>query len=911
MSFANFLYTVILYPLVQLIEISFKIFDKLFDNTGIAILGVSFTVTMLCLPLYIVAEKWQQIERDTQTKLKPGIDRIKQTFKGDEQYMILSTFYKQNHYHPMMALRSSFGLLIQIPFFMAAYSCLSKMSALQGNSFLFIRNMGQQDALFHIGNFPVNILPIAMTIINIIAGAIYTKGFAVKDKIQIYGMALIFLVLLYSSPAGLVLYWTMNNIFSLIKNIFYKFKNPAKILYICAVICCILGTIFILFIYRTKTANKLIALFFFAVIFAIPLYVKFFSTILDTKLKNFVQCKKIRNLIFIFSCILLLVLTSISIPASLIGSSPVEFCGIGSNTTPYFIFKTIFAQSFGIFIFWAFCIYFLFGKRIQTLMALFMAFIALSAVANVFIFQGKYGDISQTLTFLNITDFYTFGVKSIINLLFTLALFICLCFFAPKKEGKPLIFIINLLSLALAVTTIPNFLYINKEIANYKSNFKNESVSEISPIFNLSKNKPNVILLFLDRAQAQFIPEMLKEDESFNKSFSGFVNYPQVLSYNGHTIMGAPGMFGGYEYIPYEMNKRDSVPLVEKNNEALLLLSRIFNEQLGYSSVITDPSWANYNTFIDTSIVKDFPAIKAYKTEGLYNDLWYKKHPESDFAENAEKIIRRNILYFAIFREIPICMREFIYYHGTYWSSDENLNGFSTLISSYAPLTFLPELTNISETEKGTFSSITNELTHTSFYLQAPDFIPVKSVTNYGSSIFAKNDSYHTQMATFKMLANWFDYMKENGVYDNTRIVIVSDHGGASEEKVFEKNKELDDKVSSTKYRGRGHYHCLLMFKDFNATGNIKTDNTFMTNADAPSLLLKDFGGNLKNPYTNKIIPLNTKTFKENGIYITTSDAHQPLYNGTYKFSIKENEWWHVKENIFESKNWTQEVPRD
>ena len=167
MSFANILYTVILYPLVQIIEISFKLFDKIFDNTGISVIGVSLTVTLFCLPLYIVAEKWQQIERDTQKRLKPGVDRIKQTFKGDEQYMILSTFYRQNHYHPMMALRSSFGLLIQIPFFMAAYSCLSKLPALQGQSFLFIRDMGQQDAIFKIGSFPINILPIAMTIINI------------------------------------------------------------------------------------------------------------------------------------------------------------------------------------------------------------------------------------------------------------------------------------------------------------------------------------------------------------------------------------------------------------------------------------------------------------------------------------------------------------------------------------------------------------------------------------------------------------------------------------------------------------------------------------------------------------------------------------------------------------------------
>jgi membrane protein insertase Oxa1/YidC/SpoIIIJ len=70
-----------------------------------------------------------------------------------------------------------------------------------------------------------------MTAINIIAGAVYTRGFPLKDKIQLYGMALIFLVLLYNSPAGLVLYWTMNNIFSLLKNIYFKIKSPKKILF--------------------------------------------------------------------------------------------------------------------------------------------------------------------------------------------------------------------------------------------------------------------------------------------------------------------------------------------------------------------------------------------------------------------------------------------------------------------------------------------------------------------------------------------------------------------------------------------------------------------------------------------------------------------------------------------------------
>ncbi len=911
MVFANILYTIILYPLVQIIEISFKIFDILFNNTGISVLGVSLTVTLLCLPLYIVAEKWQQIERDTQAKLRPGITRIKNTFKGDEQYMILSTFYKQNHYHPMMALRSSFGLLIQIPFFMAAYSCLSKMPALQGKAFLFIRDMGQQDAFFRIGTFPVNILPIAMTLINVIAGAIYTKGFAIKEKLQIYGMALIFLVLLYTSPAGLVLYWTMNNIFSLVKNIFYKLKHPVKVLYLCALVCSLAGAFFVLFIFKTKLANKLIGLIFFLLIIAIPLYVKFFSKLLNGRLSFFVNNSKERNSIFFISCFLLFIITAISVPSSLIGSSPSEFCGIGSNTTTSFIFKNIIFQAFGIFFFWTTCIYFLFGKRIKTLLAFFMSFLALTALADLFIFQGNYGDISQTLVFLNETDFASFGIKSIINLFVIILLFILLALFSDLKKGKVLFYTLTLLSFALIISSIPDFITIKKEIKNYLANSNNQNVSNIKPIFKLSKNHKNLVLLFLDRAQARFIPELFKEAPELYESFSGFVNYPQVLSFNGHTLMGAPAMFGGYEYTPWEMNKRKNETLKDKHNEALLLLPRVFTEELGYSAVITDPSWANYNTFIDTSIADNYPDIQAYKTIGLYNDLWYKANPASDISKNAEILIKRNMLYFAFFRQAPICMRDFIYQHGSYWSTDSNLNDLSTLIDNFAPLSFLKELTSISDTESGSYSCLVNELTHSSYFLQAPEYLPSNNVSNFGSSSFSKNSAYHTQIAAFKMLGKWLDYLKENDIYDNTRIVIVSDHGCDKTEADFEKDAELDKKVAGSKYSGRGHYHCLLMFKDFNSNGKMITDNSFMTNADTVSLLLKDFDKTFTNPFTNKTIPLDTASFKENGIYLTSSDAHKPVYNDTYLFSIKDNEWWHVKENIFESKNWTQEVPHD
>ena len=135
------LYNIIILPLNTLLEFFYQFLFEATGNEGIAVIGLSFVVTLCTLPLYMVAEGWQEKERETQIALKPGIERIKKFFKGDEQYMILNTFYRQNHYSPIMALRSSFSLLIQIPFFLAAYHFLSDLGTLKGVSFLFVKDI--------------------------------------------------------------------------------------------------------------------------------------------------------------------------------------------------------------------------------------------------------------------------------------------------------------------------------------------------------------------------------------------------------------------------------------------------------------------------------------------------------------------------------------------------------------------------------------------------------------------------------------------------------------------------------------------------------------------------------------------------------------------------------------------------
>ena len=66
----------------------------------------------------------------------------------------------------------------------------------------------------------------------------------------------------------------------------------------------------------------------------------------------------------------------------------------------------------------------------------------------------------------------------------------------------------------------------------------------------------------LDRAISGYVPYILEEKPELQEQFAGFTYYPNTLSHGFYTNFGVPGLFGGYEYTPTEMNKRDSELLV-------------------------------------------------------------------------------------------------------------------------------------------------------------------------------------------------------------------------------------------------------------------------------------------------------------------------------------------------------------
>ena len=114
MSFLEALRVLILGPIELILDVVFSVSIQITGNAGLSIVFMSLAINLLILPLYTKADAVQRKERDIAAKLKPGIDLIKETFTGDERFMILQTYYRQNHYKPYYVLRNSISLLLNI-----------------------------------------------------------------------------------------------------------------------------------------------------------------------------------------------------------------------------------------------------------------------------------------------------------------------------------------------------------------------------------------------------------------------------------------------------------------------------------------------------------------------------------------------------------------------------------------------------------------------------------------------------------------------------------------------------------------------------------------------------------------------------------------------------------------------------
>lgn len=898
----SLLNNLLIQPLVLIYDILFTLIYGLVENPVLSIVILSIVINFIVLPLYCKADAIQKAEQEKAKKMKPWIDHIQRQFSGDERFMILSAYYKIEHYSPASTLKEAGPLLLQIPFFIAAYRYISSIPILERASFGLIHDLLKPDGLVTIAGFSINILPILMTVINIASSIVYSKGGPLRLKIQIYGTALVFLVLLYDSPSGLVLYWIMNNLFSLGKNVYYAHKPKDKTILPTLISVLVVPLITLLMIDgKIDTAMDsflsecILACALMTIIrTALRLY---HMRIPDGLLRLFLRTgSEARHslLLILLPELVLTLLFGLLIPSSIIASSPIEFTDTSTGVLQSELLSFPAMVFSGLFLVWTSVIILSRDDSKREMLTVLMWCISGVAIINQFVFPVRTGTLYTDLSF---DGYLNFPVWIIV-----LNIFCCLliCAFLILLYAKKRVYLLRagtILSLSLLVLSLMNYHSIVQAIIPVEEK-RQEQKNDISPI-TLTKTGTNVVVMMLDRAIGGYVPYIFDEFPGLEDSYEGFIFYPDTVSFGPYTNFGAPGLFGGYDYTPYVSNKRDTVSLKEKHNEALKLMPLLFSEN-GYDVSVCDPPYANYQWTPDLSIFDDMPNVRAYNLNGVFSSRF-----RNEIKGDPHVRQRHNFLIYPLFRISPLFMKNMIYDGGNYITINRAVGFTTELINTYSVLAYLNDITTVIDDERDQFIMFQNETPHNPTALNPPDYAVngEPAVVEYqdrilnGRTLIIRDQSnwghYCINIAVYKAIAKWLDYLKEQGVYNNTRIILVSDHGRDL--------RQFEDMIHPDGLDIES-LNPLLMVKDFNAGGDWTISNDFMTNADVPIIAMKGVIKNPTNPFTGQ--PINDNLKNSGALIVTDSENWQIDVNNGNTFDIGRSHWWAVHDSIFDMDNW-------
>lgn len=192
---------VLAYPLFMLLNW----LHKLVANWGVAIILLTVLIKLAFYPLSAASYKSMAQMR----KLTPRLQQLKERYGDDRQKLheAMMKIYKEEKINP---LGGCLPILVQIPVFIALYWVLLGAVELRQAPFaLWITDLSAQD--------PYYVLPVVMAITMFVQQKLSpTPPDPVQAKVMMF-MPIVFSVFFFFFPAGLVLYWLVNNVLSILQ----------------------------------------------------------------------------------------------------------------------------------------------------------------------------------------------------------------------------------------------------------------------------------------------------------------------------------------------------------------------------------------------------------------------------------------------------------------------------------------------------------------------------------------------------------------------------------------------------------------------------------------------------------------------------------------------------------------------
>jgi YidC/Oxa1 family membrane protein insertase len=198
------------------------------NNWGLAIVVFTILLKILMWPIGVMTVRFQQKVSQVQAKLAPQLVDIKAKYDGEEAHNRIMEAHKKLGVSPFYTLKPMLSIFIQVPIWIAVFNALGEMPQLIGQSFLWIKDLAYPDTIGHLpSSIPmfgdtISLLPFVMTAVTLLSTFIFQNRHASESEIKrqkrnLYLMAAAFLVLFYSFPAAMVIYWTLANFLQIVQ----------------------------------------------------------------------------------------------------------------------------------------------------------------------------------------------------------------------------------------------------------------------------------------------------------------------------------------------------------------------------------------------------------------------------------------------------------------------------------------------------------------------------------------------------------------------------------------------------------------------------------------------------------------------------------------------------------------------
>lgn len=334
-------------------------------------------------------------------------------------------------------------------------------------------------------------------------------------------------------------------------------------------------------------------------------------------------------------------------------------------------------------------------------------------------------------------------------------------------------------------------------------------------LLGFSREGTNTVILMFDAFTGPHMREIMTEMPEVISHYKDFTWFENTIATGSFTKSSVASIFIGSDGTPGALNAKyagKSISLEEQINEA-------YADTIAKLPADTDIAF-NERNWLEPVRLK-----RALEKRGLQkiNPLTIRQMGDGYLnrwvADNNTDVGRGSsdefLLAVSLFKSVPWSGRNLIYRNGS-WIEGILGNKLESLAvraqRDWAFLSLLPEVSNAAAT-RSTVKFIDLEITHSPWFMDLRECAITKNPVRVIRENGVNESHLACEACSLERLGAWFEWMRHEGVWDNTNIILVSDHSAA------DPNQETGGKA----YAPIGRPDALLLVKLAHTKGEALT----------------------------------------------------------------------------------------